>query len=148
MPSAQRQLGATPAEVWDVVGDPHHLPRWLPRVARVEAVSAAGFTQVMPARRGRQVRLDFSIVESVPGQRAAWTQELAGTPFERLLSEWTTTVELAPDGAGDGAGCVVTLTERQRLRGSWRLGAPFQRRPARVRWKVALDGLEALFPSR
>ncbi len=110
----------------------------------MEAVSAAGFTEVIPARRGRQMRLDFRIVEAVPGQRVVWTQELAGTPFQRLLREWTTTVQL--DGTADGAGCVVTLTERQRLRGSWRLGAPFQRQPARGRLKAALDGLEALFP--
>ncbi len=49
MPTAQRSrtIAASPQELWDVVGDPHHLPRWWPRVSRVESVT-------VPAHGGAQ----------------------------------------------------------------------------------------------
>jgi uncharacterized protein YndB with AHSA1/START domain len=137
-----RRIAATPESVWEVVSDPHHLPRWWPGVARVEDVRDGAFTEVIPTRRGKPVRLDFAIVESDPPRRRSWTQELAGTPFERLLSAWTTTVTLA--GAGDG-GCLVTLEEHQQLRGTFRAGLLLQRRPAARRLDSALTALAALF---
>ena len=87
------------------------------------------------------MRLDFRIVESHAPERLTWTQELQGTPFERLLSAWTTTVTLQPDGDA----CIVTLEESQQLKGSLRAGALLQRRPARRRLESALKGLSALF---
>jgi len=136
-----RLIAATPGEVWNIVSDPHHLPRWWPGVTRVEDVRADRFTEVIPTRRGRPVRLDFVVLESEPPRRRAWTQELAGTPFERLLRAWTTTITLAPDGE---AGCLVTLEEHQQLRGSFRAGTLLQRRPAARRVETALTGLAAL----
>ena len=38
------------------------------------------------------MRLDFSITESRPMQLRAWSQRLPGTPFERLLEAWVTTI--------------------------------------------------------
>ncbi|MGH2855564.1 MAG: SRPBCC family protein, partial [Solirubrobacteraceae bacterium] len=40
MPTTQRTrtIAAPAGEVWELVSDPHHLPRWWPRVARVEGV--------------------------------------------------------------------------------------------------------------
>jgi uncharacterized protein YndB with AHSA1/START domain len=137
-----RRIEATPEAVWQIVGDPHHLPRWWPGVARVEDVRGQRFTEVIPTRRGKPVRLDFVVLESKPPRLRAWTQELQGTPFERLLSAWTTTIELAPEA--DDA-CSVTLEEHQQLRGSFRAGLLLQRRPARQRVDAALDGLAALF---
>ena len=87
------------------------------------------------------MRLDFRIVESRAPERLTWTQDLEGTPFERLLSAWTTTVTLQ----ADGDACIVTLDESQQLRGSLRAGAMLQRRPARRRIESALQGLSALF---
>ena len=136
-----RLVQATPEAVWKVVADPHHLPRWWPGVSRVEDVSNDRFTEVIPTRRGKPVRLDFRVLESDPPRRRAWTQELAGTPFERMLAAWTTTVTLT---AADGA-CVVTLEEDQQLRGSFRAGLLLQLRPARRRVDGALTGLAALF---
>jgi hypothetical protein len=72
----------------------------------------------------------------------SWTQELAGTPFERLLSAWTTTVTLEP---GENGTCVVALEEHQQLRGSFRAGLLLQRRPASRRLESALSSLAALF---
>ena len=136
-----RRIDASAESVWRIVCDPHHLPRWWPGVARVEDVRGDRFTEVIPTRRGKPVRLDFVILQSAAPRRVAWSQELAGTPFERLLSAWTTTITLTPDGAG---ACRVTLDEHQRLRGSFRAGLLLQRRPARRRIEAALDGLAAL----
>ena len=128
--------------VWEVVSDPHHLPRWWPGVARVEDVRGERFTEVIPTRRGKPVRLDFIVSSSpTPPRRRAWTQELAGTPFERLLSAWTTTVTLAPEGDD---GCLVTLEEHQQLRGSFRAGLLLQRRPAAARGVGAVGARGAL----
>jgi uncharacterized protein YndB with AHSA1/START domain len=135
-------IGAVPEAVWPVVADPHHLPRWWPGVQRVENVGAGRFTEVIPTRRGKPVRLDFHILESSPPHLCRWSQEVAGTPFERLLSSWTTTVRLESDGLGR---CRVTLEEHQQLRGSLRLGGLLQRRPAARRLEAALTALAALF---
>jgi uncharacterized protein YndB with AHSA1/START domain len=137
-----RRIAAAPDAIWAIVADPHHLPRWWPGVARVEDVRGGRFTEVIPTRRGKPVRLDFLVIESEPVRRVVWTQELRGTPFERLLSAWTTTVALEPDGAD---ACLVTLEEHQQLRGSFRAGLLLQRRPAHQRVNAALDGLAALF---
>lgn len=137
-----RRIAAAPQAVWQIVEDPHHLPRWWPGVARVEDVRGGRFTEVIPTRRGKPVRLDFVVLESEPARRRSWTQELAGTPFERLLSAWTTTVTLEPDGED---ACTVTLEEHQQLRGSFRAGLLLQRRPATRRVESALKALADLF---
>jgi uncharacterized protein YndB with AHSA1/START domain len=135
-------ISATPEAVWRIVEDPHHLPRWWPGVSRVEDVRGGRFTEVIPTRRGKPVRLDFTVLDSEPPRRRSWTQELVGTPFERLLTAWTTTITLEPDGE---AACLVTLEEHQQLRGSFRAGLLLQRRPARRRVQSALDALAGLF---
>ena len=137
-----RTIAATPEAVWEIVADPHHLPRWWPGVARVEDVRAGRFTEVIPTRRGKPVRLDFRELESEAPRRRSWTQELAGTPFERLLTAWTTTITLDPEGKD---ACRVTLEEHQQLRGSFRAGLLLQRRPASRRVESALRSLAELF---
>jgi hypothetical protein len=111
-------------------------------VTRVEDVRGGRFTEVIPTRRGKPMRLDFVVLESKAPRRCVWTQELEGTPFERLLSAWTTAIELAPDGDD---GCAVTLEEDQQLKGSFRAGLLLQLHPARRRVDAALEGLSALF---
>ena len=140
--SGSRTIAASPEAVWEVVADPHHLPRWWPGVARVEDVRAGRFTEVIPTRRGKLVRLDFIVLESDAPLRRSWTQELAGTPFERLLSAWTTTITLARE---DEDSCLVSLEEHQQLRGSFRAGLLLQRRPASKRVESALSALASLF---
>ncbi len=103
-----QRIAATAEEIWAVISDAHHLPRWWPGVTRVENVARDRFTEVIPTRRGKPMRLDFRIVESRALERLTWTQDLQGTPFERLLSAWTTTVTLLPDGDA----CIVTLEEQ------------------------------------
>jgi uncharacterized protein YndB with AHSA1/START domain len=136
-----QRIVATAEEIWGIVSDAHHLPRWWPGVTRVENVAGDRFTEVIPTRRGKPMRLDFRIVESLAPERLTWTQDLQGTPFERLLSAWTTTITLL----SDGDACIVTLEESQQLKGSLRAGALLQRRPARRRVESALQGLSSLF---
>ena len=138
---ARSRVVAAPADaVWAVVGDPHHLPRWWPLTERVESVAGDGWTSVLRSARGSAVRADYVVEAHEPPRRRAWVQELAGTPFERLLREHRTEVDLA--GAGDG-GTRVTLTVSQRGRGTARLGSFMLRRATRRRLDEALAGLEA-----
>lgn len=141
MPDVERQrtVHADPAEVWDVLADPHHLPRWWPRVERVEGAGADGWTSVMRTDKGRTVRADFRVVASEPPHRREWAQELAGTPFERVLAESTSEARLAPDPDG----VQVTLAVHQRLRGVSRFGGWMITRAARRQLDEALAGLAA-----
>ncbi len=139
--SRTRTLAVAPPDVWRVVADPHHLPRWWPRVARVETGEEdERFTQVLMTAKGRPVRADFRRIAAEALVRVAWEQELAGTPFERLLRSATTEVALAPEGPGTA----VTLTVRQQLRGWARFGPFFFRRAAGRQLNEALTGLETL----
>jgi len=135
-----RTIRATQDELWAIVGDPYHLPRWWPRVMRVEAVDSGAFTEVLTTERGRTVRADFRLTELDEPERVAWTQEVAGTPFERVLDSSTLTITLRPDGAGTK----VTLEQRQKMRGMSQLGGPMVRKAARSVLDEALDGLERL----
>ena len=140
MPTTRRtrRLAAGPDEVWRVVGDPYHLPRWWPRVERVEAVAGERFTELLRAKSGRAVRADFRVVEKRRGKLLRFEQELAGSPFERVLAEAHTEIAIEPAGEGTA----VTVTLRQRLRGLSRLGGFMVRRATRRIIDEALDGLE------
>lgn len=143
MPTTRRSrtIGATPEQVWRTVCDPHHLPRWWPRVQRVEAVERDRFTEVLATDRGRSVRADFRVLESRAPQVRRFRQEVDGTPFERLLRSAETSIALAPHG--DGA-TRVTLEIRQRLRGVGALGGVMVRRATRRRADEALEALDRL----
>jgi uncharacterized protein YndB with AHSA1/START domain len=134
-----RTLAAPPEAVWAVAGDPHHQPRWWPRVTRMEGVDEERFTQVLATQRGGGLRADYLLLERAEQVRVRWTQELVGTPFERLLDEAETTLELAP---GDGETTRVTLVLRQRLRGWSRLTPFLFERAAQRQLTEALEGLE------
>jgi carbon monoxide dehydrogenase subunit G len=142
MPTARRSrtVAAPPERVWETVGDPHHLPRWWPRVKRVEAVTREHFTEVLATKDGRSLRADFSVVESRAPERRVWEQELEGTPFERVFAAASTEVKLLPDGDGTR----VTLVVRQQVRGSARLGGFVVRRATARVLDEALDALEAM----
>ena len=124
--------------VWDVVSDPYHLPRWWPRVERVEDATREAWTTVMRSPRGRAVRADFTRTEAHQPKRLAWRQELEESPFERVFAEAITEVSLEPDG--DGA-TRVELKAVQKLRGKSRYGGFMARRAARRQLDDALDGL-------
>jgi uncharacterized protein YndB with AHSA1/START domain len=135
-----RTLAASPQLVWDVLADPWHQARWWPRVVRMEAVGDGCFTQVLGTARGRGVRADFRVLETEPVRRLCWAQQLEGTPFERLLAEAVTAVELAPADGGDATS--VTIELRQQLLGWSRLVPFLFKRAARRQLVEALVGLD------
>jgi uncharacterized protein YndB with AHSA1/START domain len=133
-------FAVAPQRVWELIEDPHHMPRWWPGVARMEGVEEDRFTQVMVTKKGRPVRLDFLLVESDPPWRRAWQQEVEGTPFARVLEAAITEVLLEPEAEGTK----VTIAQHQKLRGYSKTGGFLLRRATRAKLDEALDGLERL----
>lgn len=172
--SRSRTIAAPAEELWEAIRDPHHLPRWWPRVTRVEDVTLTGtgedgaFTEVMRTRKGKLVRADFTVVACDDVERSlTWAQQVEGTPFARLLRSAETEIRLssvAPVaaqafGAGgepmaSGPATKVTIELRQTLQGGLpmsrtrpapaSLGSYLVRRAARATIDEALDGLERI----
>jgi uncharacterized protein YndB with AHSA1/START domain len=154
VPTARRNrtIAAPVEQLWEIVADPHHLPRWWPRVTRVEGVDGRAFTEVMRTRKGKVVRADFDVVARDERARLlTWAQRIQGTPFARVLSSAETDVSLAP--ANDATE--VTIELRQVLAGfsprlgllaglSPRIGGRMVRRAAERTLDEALDGLERI----
>jgi uncharacterized protein YndB with AHSA1/START domain len=167
VPTARRSrtIAAPAQELWELVCDPHHLPRWWPRVTRVEDVEDGAFTEVMKTKKGKLVRADFNVIRVDRSEFVlTWAQRVEGTPFERVLSSAETDVRLRPAGQG-GAGAEqdtseagateVTLELRQSLAGysarygmlagvAPRLGGRMVRRAAQATLDEALDGLQRI----
>jgi uncharacterized protein YndB with AHSA1/START domain len=149
VPTARRSrtIGAPATEIWEIVRDPHHLPRWWPRVERVEAVEGGAFTEVMRTAKGKVVRADFDVLSADEARRELrWSQRVQGTPFGRLLSSAETEVRLSPvTGAQPSAATEVTLELRQVLTGFFpRFGGHMVKRAAAATLDEALDGLERI----
>lgn len=131
--------------VWELVSDPHHLPRWWPKTVRVEDVRQVGsgkrsrWTTVLGTERGRGVRADYRCTSAATGERYVWEQEVEGTPFERILRFSRLDIELAEGG---DRGTRVRLSSAERLKGLSRLGSPMMRMATRRRLDEALDGIE------
>ncbi len=145
MPRVSRSqlIGADLDHVWDLVSDPHSLPRWWPRIVRVEDVRGAGggrahWTAVLETERGTPVRADYRCTGSTAKQRYQWEQQIAGSPFERVLR--AARLEIGLHDEGDATK--VTLTSEESLRGISRLGAVMMRGAARTRLDEALAAIE------
>jgi uncharacterized protein YndB with AHSA1/START domain len=137
----ERVVAAAPAEVWRIVSDPTRLAAWWPGVSRVEEASRDAWTTVLVSKTGKSVRADYSLVEADEPERVLWRHEVEESPFERLLTESTTEIALAPEAGG---GTNVSLTLDQRPRG-WARFSPFQLRAAAGRQaEAALEGLAEL----
>jgi uncharacterized protein YndB with AHSA1/START domain len=134
-----RTIKAGSQQLWDVVSDPAHLPRWWPDVLRVEDATALAWTKVLSTPKGRTVRADFTRIAAEAPRRITWRQELEESPFERILWESRTEVALEPE-ADDATR--VELTSVQRLRGMSRFGGFLVRRATGRKLDQALDGLE------
>ena len=132
-----RTLAASQKRVWEVIEDPGQLARWWPGVTRTEGVQSDRWTEVHVGKRGRTVRLEFHLLESSPPSYRLWEQQLAGTPFERVLDESVT--EVALERVAEGT--LVTIAVRQKLRGYSRTGAVVLRQTAGKQLSQALDGL-------
>jgi uncharacterized protein YndB with AHSA1/START domain len=141
--SRSRVIAADRNRVWELVSDPHSLPRWWPKTKRVEDVRGgdgkrAHWTAVLETERGTGVRADYRCTGSTAGTRYAWEQELAGTPFDRILRASRLEIALA----SADAGTKVTLTSEETLRGLSRLGSSMMRGASRRRLDEALDGID------
>jgi uncharacterized protein YndB with AHSA1/START domain len=139
-----RTVAVPQEKLWEVLADPHHLPRWWPGTKRVEDAREDRWTQVFMTKRGRPVRADFHLLVSEPPWRRCWAQDIAGTPFERVLSESIIDVALAP---ADG-GTLVTIVQRQTLRGYSRTGGLMLRRATGRKLDEALGGLALICTSQ
>ena len=144
MPVVTRQsdFDAPLERVWNLVSDPYSLPRWWPRVQRVEEVSDAGWTMVLMSDRGKPIRADYTLAESRPMQLLEWRQELEESPFERMLSQSRIVIAFGHDD--DSGSTAVVMRSTERLRGLARLGSPMVRRATRRRLSQALDQLGEL----
>jgi uncharacterized protein YndB with AHSA1/START domain len=131
-----RTVPGSPEQVWEIVADPYQLPRWWPRVTRVEGVDGLGWTTVMASPRGRDVRADWRLDGSDRPSRRRWEQELEGSPFGRLFE--LNAVELRIEAG------TVTIEIQQRVRGWARLAPFIVRRAAKKVADEALDGLVAI----
>jgi len=137
-------IAAPRDRVWELVSDPHHLPRWWPRTVRVEDVKQvegalrSRWTTVLGTQRGRGVRADYRCTNATAQQRYVWEQEIDGTPFEKILR--SSELEIRLDARDEGTA--VTLASSERLKGLSRLGSPMMRGAIRRRLDEALDGIE------
>jgi uncharacterized protein YndB with AHSA1/START domain len=146
MPRARRSrvIAADRRDIWRVVADPYHFPRWWPKVTRVEAVyerkrgSGTQWTKVLETRAGKGVRADFRCRYARENEAFCWEQDIVGSPFEKVLRSAVTTIELKD---ADG-GTKVKLEVEQRLRGMSRLGGFMLRRATGEQLEQALNGLE------
>ena len=138
-------IAAEPEAVWRLLSDPYHLPRWWPRVSRVEDVherrrgSGSQWTKVLEAKSGKDVRADYHCLFSRDREAYAWEQEIENSPFAKVLKSSVTRFELAP---ADG-GTRVTVEQEQRLRGMSRLGGFMLRRATAEQLDEALTGLDS-----
>jgi uncharacterized protein YndB with AHSA1/START domain len=152
VPTARRSrtIAAPPQQLWELMLDPHHLPRWWPRVTRVEDVEANAFTEVMKTRKGKLVRADFSVKSDEAERTLTWVQRIEGTPFASVLESAETELRLAPR---DADATEVTIELRQQMAASSarhnsflrlapRFGGRLVRRAALATIDEALDGLE------
>lgn len=141
----RRTVEAPVPEVWKLVSDPYALPRWWPRVSRVEDVDARSggrrsqWTKVLETQHGRGVRADYRCVSSAEPERYVWEQQLEGSPFAKHLKDSRVEIELHAAGEGETR---VVLTSEQTMRGMSRLGGWMMRKGQRDILDAALDGID------
>jgi uncharacterized protein YndB with AHSA1/START domain len=140
----KRTIAAPVAEVWRLVSDPYNLPRWWPKVGRVENVDEkpggkrSQWTKVLETAEGRGVRADYRCLSSAENERYVWEQELEGTPFAKHLKASRVEIGLR----SREAETTVSLASVQTLRGLSRMGSPMMRHGQARILDEALDGIE------
>ncbi|MDQ3720880.1 MAG: SRPBCC family protein [Actinomycetota bacterium] len=140
----ERAVAASPGAVWAVVGDPERPPEWWPSVTRVEEAGPEAWTAVMETPRGKSLRADHTMLESVACERLVWRHEIEESPFERIMSDSRYQVLLEPAGEAT----TVKLAHRTRLRGFARFGALQVRLATQRTLAGALEGLARLVEAR
>ena len=141
----RRTVAAPVPAVWKLVSDPYALPRWWPRVSRVEDVDKrqggkrSQWTKVLQTQHGRGVRADYRCVSSSEPERYVWEQQLEGSPFAKHIKESRVEIELHRGGAAETR---VVMTSVQTMRGMSRLGGWLMRKGQRDILDSALGGIE------
>lgn len=150
--SQTRMVAMEPGQLWQLVCDPWQLPRWWPRVERVEGVEGGRFTELLRSPGGKLLRADFDvIVQDAAERRIGWSQRVAGTPFAHVFSAVEVQLEVrSPPGVNARPAAEVTVTLAQRpTKALWtgalgRLAHPIIARAATKTVREALDGLQRL----
>lgn len=93
---------------------------------------------MLETERGAGVRADFRCTAATRPRRYVWEQDVAGTPFERILRSSSVEIGLAPERSATA----VTLTSDEALRGLSRLGSSMLRGASRRRLDEALAGID------
>lgn len=148
MPRARRSrlIAAERPELWRVVSDPYQLPRWWPKVVRVENVQERTrgkgtlWTSVLQTAAGRDVRADYRCLRSAEPAEYFWEQEIEGSPFAKVFKSAQTAILLDDDAKGTR----VTITVDQKLRGMSRTGGFMVRRATGTQLGEALETLASL----
>jgi uncharacterized protein YndB with AHSA1/START domain len=141
----RRTLEAPVPEIWKLVSDPYALPRWWPRVSRVEDVDTRSggrrsqWTKVLETNHGRGVRADYRCLSSAVNERYVWEQQLEDSPFAKHLKFSRVEIEMHVVGERETR---VVMTSQQTMRGMSRLGGWLMRKGQRDILDGALDGLE------
>jgi carbon monoxide dehydrogenase subunit G len=115
MPTVARSrvIGASAATVWDLVADPHNLPRWWPETDRVEDVDGApfaGFLQSAAVEIRLDDRGDGTSAVTIEARRRLRGMSRLGSPMMRRATGRTLERALdgiedaVPAGAGGGKG--------------------------------------------
>lgn len=147
---ASRTINAPAQDLWELISDPHHLPRWWPRVTRVENVEPDAFTEVLRTSSGKVVRADFRLLTlDERSLLLQWSQQVEGTPFARVLKSSETELRLYGGLPSDSSSVrqrtEVRIELRQSPRGFFpRFGTRMIRRAAATTLQEALEGLERI----
>ncbi len=136
--TGQITLAAPARRVWDQLSDPRQLPKWWPRVSRVELNGEDSFTELLTTKKGRDVRADFVTTERSAPTRWTFRQELEQTPFAAVLRTAQTSLLVT---ALTEAVATVEITIERKPRGLSRLGGPMMRRATRRQLDEALQRL-------
>lgn len=110
--SATRTVDLTPADIWFLVCEGNRLVSWWPLAERAEDVRGGRFTLVLRSSRGVPVRMDWRVATSQRDRVQRWEQELAGTPFQRVLRRSAVELRLEPVGED---GCRITMSVEREL---------------------------------
>ena len=138
--SRSKTISAVPERLWTLVSDPERLPEWWPNVQRVEDASRRSWTAVLGSPKGgKTLRADYTLLDSDHPHLLRWRHEVAETPFERILRDSVTAVELEP---ADAEATVVRISTRLTPRGFSRLGGLQLGRATRKTIDGALAALE------
>lgn len=134
-------VAASTADVWHLISDPGRAVAWWPHAERAEDVDGGRFTFVVRSSRGVPVRIDWRVAASRRERVQRWEQDLAGTPFARVLKASAVEIRLEP---ADSDGCRITVAVERELVNRGLIAGWFGRRASRRHAGDALSRLSRL----